>query len=243
MAPERQLVDQDGLPKVACESKSATAKLLLRLFEHQTLYWVRSDLISWIHLLRSRLTFSFFRSKSAALFLNFGAGSYGRPGEEWFNVDGFRGKNIDLVHLFRGSLPFETNRFRGIFCEHFLEHLIPSVAQLFLFECRRVLLPGGILRLSVPDGELYLRRYFDDRSWMLDRRGGRHRTPMEVVNVVFRQRYEHQYCYDFETLALYLRDAGFASVRRMEYCHGEMPELLIDREDRRFESLYIEASA
>jgi predicted SAM-dependent methyltransferase len=102
---------------------------------------------------------------------------------------------------------------------------------------------GGVLRVAVPDGELYLRNYFADRSWMLERRRRQFRTPMEVLNEVARQTHQHHYMYDYETLSLWLREAGFSSVVRVSFRQGRGPsELLIDSEKRAFESLYVEAT-
>lgn len=76
---------------------------------------------------------------------------------------------------------------------------------------------------------------------MLARRNGKFGTPMEVVNEVFRQRYEHGYCYDYETLSLWLREAGFVDVARVDFGKGSRPELLIDQESRCIDSLYVKA--
>ena len=42
-------------------------------------------------------------------------------------------------------------RVDAIYASHMLEHLDRAEARSFLAECRRVLKPGGILRLAVPD--------------------------------------------------------------------------------------------
>ena len=67
------------------------------------------------------------------------------------------------------------------------------------------------------------------------------RTRMEVMNELFRQGYDHQYIYDYETLALRLTEAGFVGVTRADFGRGQLPELLVDQAARRFESLYVEA--
>ncbi len=212
--------------------------LLRKLLHRQTLYWLRFDIRCWMNRLRYwRLR----QDKTNAEFLNVGCGNTGLVNQSWFNIDGFAARGVDLVWTFRGKLPFPPNRFRGIYSEHFLEHLTPESARQFLGECRRILRPDGVLRLSVPDGEIYVRNYFENRAWMLARRGGALRTPMEVLNVLFRQEFEHQYCYDYETLHLWLEEAGFAHIIRADYGVGRISEMLIDQNERRFESLYVEA--
>jgi len=216
--------------------------LLGKLFHHQTIYWMQVDgqLIRkqlGVHLRRSRAA----KKKPAARFLNVGCGPNAIDTEDWFNIDGFNPK-ADLLCDAARTLPFPDNRFEGIFAEHIFEHFTPRQARVFLGQCKRILKPGGVLRLVVPDGELYIQHYLDNRKWMLERRDGRFRTPMEVMNEVFRQEYEHQYTYDYETLALHLKDAGFEEPRREQLKSGAIPELLVDQEWREFESLYVEAT-
>jgi predicted SAM-dependent methyltransferase len=216
--------------------------MLLSLFRHQTLYWVRQDLRA----LRERARHALPGSSQAAVkpharYLNLGCGPCGLASDDWLNVDGSRMPSVDRTHDLTRPFPFPDARFEGVYSEHFFEHLTPGEAARFLGECHRVLRPGGVLRLSVPDGELYIRRYVDDPAWMLERRGESARTPMEVLNEVFRQRYEHQYIYDDETLALALRDAGFVDVTRAGFGEGLLPALQIDQPARSWESLYMEA--
>ena len=56
------------------------------------------------------------------------------------------------------GLPFEDGTVEVLYSSHMLEHLDQSEALLFLKEAERVLQPGGIIRLSVPD----LRRHVED---------------------------------------------------------------------------------
>lgn len=119
-----------------------------------------------------------------------------------------------------------------------------------LRKCFRILHPSSIIRLSVPNGELYLKNYFQNRElmleqiknrgWMLEP-GRKHRTPMELVNDVFGQRLQHQYCYDFETICMLLSEAGFENLTRVDFSYGSCKELQIERAERQFESLYVEA--
>lgn len=51
----------------------------------------------------------------------------------------------------RGRLPLPTGGVDVLYNSHMLEHLAANEAKAFLAECRRVLRPGGIIRLVVPD--------------------------------------------------------------------------------------------
>ena len=59
---------------------------------------------------------------------------------------------VQAVNLIKG-IPFETNRFDLVCHSQVLEHIPKDKAPAFLAECMRVLKPGGILRVVVPDLE------------------------------------------------------------------------------------------
>lgn len=48
-------------------------------------------------------------------------------------------------------LPLLDHSAQYIFTEHCIEHITPGQAWDFLCECRRVLVPGGTLRVAFPD--------------------------------------------------------------------------------------------
>src|SRR5690554_54993 len=107
--------------------------------------------------LRSRyLSHRFQNAKD--LRVNIGPGLHAREG--WTNVDIFDGPNITCVYDCRTSLPFPDASVRGIFCEHVFEHIdYTEEVPYFLTECHRVLQPGGVLRIIVPDAGRYLQAY------------------------------------------------------------------------------------
>ncbi len=59
----------------------------------------------------------------------------------------------------RNGIPFADGTFDAVYHSHFLEHIDRTAAPEFLRECRRVLKPGGILRIVVPDLELAAEKY------------------------------------------------------------------------------------
>src|SRR5687768_3946070 len=80
----------DRLPIFRLPATNIVRNLLLRLFRHQTLYWIRGDL----HSLRERVRTALKRTdpdavKPRARFLNVGCGDECVPGEGWLNLDAF----------------------------------------------------------------------------------------------------------------------------------------------------------
>jgi SAM-dependent methyltransferase len=59
----------------------------------------------------------------------------------------------------RRGMPFADGAFDAVYHSHFLEHLEREAAPIFLAECYRVLKPGGLLRVVVPDWHLLTQAY------------------------------------------------------------------------------------
>ncbi len=74
--------------------------------------------------------------------LHFGCGPNRLP-EPWENFD----RDVDITQ----PLPFPSSSARFIFAEHVLEHVPFLEGMCFLYDCCRVLEPGGILRFAFPD--------------------------------------------------------------------------------------------
>jgi predicted SAM-dependent methyltransferase len=187
------------------------------------------------------------------LYVNIGCGSAGLTGD-WVNVDYSWYKNVTCAFDCRKDVPFADHSVKGFFTEHFFEHLdYQAEVPEFLRNCWRVLQKDGVLRIIVPDAEKYLRGYCADGWEMLKQTrpldedltdklmGIQYQTKMQLVNETFRQGGEHKYAWDFETIKLVLTKAGFSDIHKMSYQQSHDPELAIDMEARRYESLYVEA--
>ncbi|MGE4538375.1 MAG: glycosyltransferase [Desulfovibrio sp.] len=89
--------------------------------------------------------------------LNLGCGGTHHPA--WTNID-FSPSPPDVLGYDLGrEIPFPDETFHAVYHSHLLEHLPKRTAPLFLAECFRVLRPGGVLRLAVPDLEGIARAY------------------------------------------------------------------------------------
>src|SRR5687767_9443839 len=109
------------------------------------------------------------------ILVNLGCGGARYP-EPWINVDTLRDQlkpgtpertNLDAEPNYieadlRNPLPFADNSVDGILLQHVIEHFACHDAVKLLAECRRVLVVGGIVVVSVPDAEYFLRVLGDD---------------------------------------------------------------------------------
>ncbi len=233
-----------GLPK-------GIKKHLYKIFPRYFWMPIPFELHALFVRMRSRIVKKRYKNGMNML-VNIGAGSTGKEG--WVNVDVYPGKGVNCVYDCRNRLPFADNSVRFIFTEHFFEHIdyIDDVPA-FLSECYRVLMPRGVIRIIVPDGEGYLRAYCADGWAALGEMrkmttagsdvgfGWRYNTKMELINYVFRQGLQHRFIYDYPTLAYILKRAGFATVIAQRFGVSRMPEHAIDMPERASESVYAEA--
>ena len=89
--------------------------------------------------------------------LNLGCGT--RYHRDWVNLNfTLTGPDVIAHNLYNG-IPFDGESFEVVYHSHLLEHFSKSYAPLFLKECYRVLKPGGIIRIAVPDLEQIARSY------------------------------------------------------------------------------------
>jgi predicted SAM-dependent methyltransferase len=166
--------------------------------------------------------------------------------KDWVNIDIYRGEGVDLQLNFRDPLPFETGTVSLIYSEHVFEHLFKDEAERLLKECVRVLKKGGILRLGVPDSEVYFRKYIEgDRTFFtrLKHLGGATEpleTPVDVINQLFRMGGDHLFSWDYESLKAAAEKAGFKNVKRYNSGEASIESLRIDDPKHDPGTLYIE---
>ncbi|WP_175651318.1 glycosyltransferase [Pseudomonas sp. Marseille-P9899] len=95
-----------------------------------------------------------------SIYLNLGCADHQRQG--FFNID-LDAPGADL-HLEQGkALPWERGTVPGIYSAHLLERLGRNQGIRLLHECRRVLQPGGVIRLVTTDLKALIDNYLSDR--------------------------------------------------------------------------------
>lgn len=81
--------------------------------------------------------------------LNFGCGQIKIEG--YINVDLYAQEADLKVDLFVFPLPWKDNEISEIFASHFVEHIKGSIRWPFFDECWRILKPGGMMKIVVPN--------------------------------------------------------------------------------------------
>lgn len=136
---------------------------------------------------------------------------------------------LDVSRRFR----FPDASFEAVYCSHLLEHLQADVAERCLSEAHRVLVPGGVLRIAVPDLDNMVRRYdpSDPDRWLYGIFQGRTAADNPTAR--------HWWHYNAVSLEALLRRVGFTEIAQREFRQGRCPDL--DRIETREWSLFMEA--
>jgi SAM-dependent methyltransferase len=225
-------------------------------------------------------------SNAKVLKINIGSGPHGKP--DWVNLDwgalALLSKLPWLRRLLialrllpahyktdwpsqprlcdcRKKLPFADGSVDFAYSSSFLEHLPRWQALKLLRECHRVLHPGGVLRISVPDLRLLAEKYVQrdqpyyaqlqppgvDAAWTVGdsfvstfQGHDMWSEPDWVGRLRARFIRGHLWMYDFHSLSRLLMAAGFKEVAHCEAGVGRVPDLdFLDI--HREQSLYVEA--
>lgn len=172
--------------------------------------------------------------------LNLGCG--GQVLDGWINVDYALGARLMKVPFFRAinqrlrlfdldwndkiflhnltkPFPWQSGSVDVTYSSHTLEHMSREEGRQFLSECFRVLRPGGVIRIIVPDLRWYVDDYINGKIKAEDF--------LEKLDVLYLSspnalkskmapfiQFPHKCMYDNERLVAVLKDIGFdASVR------------------------------
>lgn len=174
--------------------------------------------------------------------LNWGCGQHIAPG--WINSDVKEEPEVDLVADIRDGLPLETGSIDYAVSVHALpEFSYPELVPV-LEELRRVLKPGGTLRLALPDLRRGIDAYLrgDEAYFKVDDEEVRSLGGRFIVQMLWYGYSRSLFTTDF-ALEL-LGRAGFKGMRECAYqvTASGIPEI-VELDNREDESLFVEATA
>ena len=157
-----------------------------------------------------------------------------------------RQKGVRWANAFK-RIPLPDGSLEVVYSSHVLEHLDSSEAERFLAEVYRVLRPGGIIRLALPDLRRRAEKYMADgdadefMGSLNMREDSVHslRTKLRLLIVGDR---EHRWMYDSRSLIRLLQKSRFVDAREMAPGETTIPDPgSLNLYERQEESIYVEA--
>jgi SAM-dependent methyltransferase len=144
-------------------------------------------------------------------------------------------------------IPLPDDSTEVVYASHMLEHLDRQEVGRFLAEAKRLLGPGGVIRLAVPDLGKHARSYIGhgDADVFIDSLhvcAPKPRSLAERLRLMLVGPRHHQWMYDGKSLCKLLNDSGFLEAR--VYPAGETRIVnpgTYDLAERMDESVYVEA--
>ena len=172
--------------------------------------------------------------------LNIGCGMnvlHGFENIDFYSFKFWEKKNITRVDL-NFKFPFKEEIFSGVVCEHTLEHFDDKKILHILSETKKVLKQNGVFRIVVPD----LKKYVDYYSGNYEHENfNEFKNKADAISHLT-QRFGHKTCLDFNKLKYLLEIAGFRDIKEKSFKNGLEELSMHDHPERKWNSLYVEAT-
>ena len=154
-------------------------------------------------------------------------------------------RSVIRLDIVKKELPFPDNSVDCIYSSHAFEHLTYEASLNVARRCYRVLRPGGVIRIAVPDLGRIVQDYLNNPEPLASHQF-LHRTGVAGMQMFWRSVLHpgasHRQMFDERSLCHMLREAGFPQPAKKEFGESRIPDIAaIEIPARAFESLYVEA--
>lgn len=162
--------------------------------------------------------------------------------EGWINSDMKEGPGIDISCDIRRGLPLDADSIDYVVSIHALPEVPYDDLLPVLRELRRVLKPGGVLRLALPDLDKGIRAYQSNNRdyFLVPDEDARSIGAKFVTQMIWYGYSRTLFTHDF--IAELLHKAGFGRVDRCAFRQTRSPHPgIVELDNRERESLFVEA--
>lgn len=145
------------------------------------------------------------------------------------------------------GLPIQDESVDVLYTSHMLEHLDKNEAEKFLREAFRLLRPGGIIRIVVPDIKIQIAHYNESSNADAFIAAThlcvpRPRSLAQKLRLLLLGSRHHQWMYDGNSLSALLQKHGFIKADIMPVGQTNIDDYVpLDLQERASESVYVEA--
>lgn len=154
-------------------------------------------------------------------------------------------KNVRIGDILKGLPNIKDNSCDAVYCSHVLEHLPYYDLQIALKNTYNMLKKDGVFRLVVPDMEVYVNTYLQNKKdgdrWACNRLisstlMANYEKPKSIIHKLSKSigNSKHLWNYDFDSMSLELEKAGFKDIRRAELNDSENKDFLAVEDYGRF---------
>jgi predicted SAM-dependent methyltransferase len=181
----------------------------------------------------------------------------GKPLAKMMHKVSYDNNNLRYMNLNK-RWKFADNSVDIVYSSHTFEHLTLKTTNLFLKESFRVLKPGGVIRLVVPDLYKICKKYVTELEqgkenasehimWAINmHREGQYGTPGFFKKMVYEWQgypHQHKFMYDEKSLAARLKEQGFVDILSLTYGNSRYIKEIVDVEGKAesYMSVYLEA--
>tara|TARA_R110000796_G_scaffold187972_4_gene304927 strand:+ start:132 stop:674 length:543 start_codon:yes stop_codon:yes gene_type:complete len=131
-------------------------------------------------------------------------------GSDWVHIDGGDYDHLDYKSITK--LEFENNSVDLIYASHVLEYFNRTEAEKVLKEWHRVLKPGCVLRIAVPDFKALSSLYNSEKIRLQNVLGPLYGQMKMEKKIIY-----HKTTYDFENISMFLKSLGFSEVKKYDW--------------------------
>jgi predicted SAM-dependent methyltransferase len=176
-----------------------------------------------------------------------------------FNTVEYDSSNVVYMNL-NNRWPYKSDSVHVVYASHLFEHLSLAATDVFLKESYRCLVPGGVIRLVVPDLYKICKKYIDGYEsgreknttefimWAINmHREGQYGSklgwPKRMVLDWQGYPHQHKFMYDEKSLSNKLTEYGFRDILSLEYGVSQyIPEIKdVEGTKEAYLSVYLEA--
>ena len=135
-------------------------------------------------------------------------------GKEWIHIDGGDYDHLDSKDIFLKK--YNKNSAELIYASHLIEYIDREEIVSLLHRWKKILKPGGLMRLAVPDFKVCSRLYLEGKYPLDNFLGPFYGRMIMGDKIIY-----HKTVYDFQSLKILLENVGMKNIEKYDWRQTE----------------------